>query len=124
MYVGETFDLRQIQDIISKVRLVIGNETFKTIVNCDVDKITSLKMNSSAIKEIPDLSKFTKLENLKGLKNNTNLTINLSGNAIVDATTLLELNENTKINLSGNVNLTKESKEKLEDKFKKNVSFW
>lgn len=41
------------------------------------------------------------LEYLKGLKNNTNLTINLSGN----------------------VNLTKESKEKIENKFKKNVSF-
>lgn len=185
LYVGGTFDLRQIQDIISNVRLVIGNETFKTIVNCDVDKITSLKMNSAGIKEIPDLSKFTKLEYLnlrgnnditdfspiskipslktlnlstntnlhgnmfdfskltnltsldlggcklwsedleylKGLKNNTNLTINLSGNAIVDATALLDLNENTKIDLRGNVNLTKESKEKLEDKFKKNVSF-
>ena len=63
------------------------------------------------------------LENLKVLKNNTNLTINLSNNSIIDATALLELNPNTKINLTGNVNLSQESKDKLKERFGNNVSF-
>ena len=63
------------------------------------------------------------LENLKVLKNNTNLTINLSNNAIIDATALLELNPNTKINLTGNINLSQESKDKLKSKFGNNVTF-
>ena len=63
------------------------------------------------------------LENLKVLKNNTNLTINLSNNAIIDATALLELNPNTKINLTGNINLSQESKDKLKSRFENNVTF-
>ena len=63
------------------------------------------------------------LENLKVLKNNTNLTINLSNNAIIDATALLELNSNTKINLTGNINLSQESKDKLKSRFENNVTF-
>lgn len=62
LYVGGTFDLSQIEDIISNVRLAVSNETLKTIVNCDVNKITSLQMNSAGINEIPDLSKFTKFK--------------------------------------------------------------
>ena len=63
------------------------------------------------------------LENLKALKNNANLTINLSNNSIIDATTLLELNPNTKINLTGNINLSQESKDKLKARFGNNVTF-
>ena len=63
------------------------------------------------------------LENLKSLKNNTNLTINLDNNSIIDATALLELNPNTKINLTRNVNLLQESKDKLKERFGNNVSF-
>lgn len=63
------------------------------------------------------------LENLKALKNNTNLTIDLSNNSIINATALLELNPNTRINLSGNVNLTKEAKEKLKGHFQERVTF-
>ena len=63
------------------------------------------------------------LENLKALKNNTNLTINLSNNSIIDATALLELNSSTKINLSNNVNLSQDSKDKLKAKFGNNVTF-
>ena len=63
------------------------------------------------------------LENLKALKNNSNLTINLSNNSIIDATALLELNSNTKINLTGNINLSQDSKDKLKARFGNNVTF-
>ena len=63
------------------------------------------------------------LENLKVLKNNINLTINLNNNSIIDASALLELNSNTKINLTGNVNLSQDSKDKLKARFGNNVTF-
>ena len=63
------------------------------------------------------------LENLKALKNNTNLTINLSNNSIIDATALLELNSNIKINLTNNINLSPDSKNKLKEHFGNNVTF-
>ena len=63
------------------------------------------------------------LENLKALKNNTNLTINLSNNSIIDATALLELNPNTKIDLRNNINLSQDSKDKLKARFGSNVTF-
>ncbi len=63
------------------------------------------------------------LENLKALKNNSNLTINLSNNSIIDATALLVLNPNTKINLSGNINLSPDSINELKAHFGNNVTF-
>ena len=63
------------------------------------------------------------LENLKVLRNNNNLTINLSNNSIIDATALLELNPNTKINLTGNINLSPESKKALTEHFGNNVTY-
>lgn len=63
------------------------------------------------------------LENLKALKNNTNLTLDLSNNAIIDASALLVLNPNTKINLKGNINLSEELKTALSNHFKSNVTF-
>ena len=63
------------------------------------------------------------LESLKELKNNTNLTIDLRNNSIIDATILLELNSNTKIDLRNNVNLSQDSKDKLKAKFGNNVIF-
>ncbi|MFR3182099.1 MAG: leucine-rich repeat domain-containing protein [Clostridia bacterium] len=178
-------ELKQIEDIISNLDVLqVSTESLKTILNCDVNKITTLNIMGSQLTEIPDLSKLTKLsklnigtnpnisnfdilskainltylsmsnnnlhgrmidftklinlvyldlsnntlwseelENLKVLKNNTNLTINLSNNSIIDATALLELNPNTKINLTGNVNLSQESKDKLKERFGNNVSF-
>ena len=178
-------ELQQIEDIISNLDVLqVSTESLKTILNCDVNKITTLNIMGSQLTEIPDLSKLTKLsklnigtnpnisnfdilskainltylsmsnnnlhgrmidftklinlvyldlsnntlwseelENLKVLKNNTNLTINLSNNSIIDATALLELNPNTKINLTGNVNLSQESKDKLKERFGNNVSF-
>ena len=63
------------------------------------------------------------LENLKALKNNTNLKINLDNNSIIDTTALLELNQNTKISLKNNINLSQDSKDKLKAKFGNNVTF-
>ncbi len=177
-------DLKQIEDIISNLdTFQVSTESFKTIVNCDIRKITKLNLNGSNLTELPNLSIFTSLrtlflnsnpitnfevisditslqtlslyncnlhgrmidfsnltnltylnlnsnslwtedlENLKALKNNTNLSIDLSNNSIIDATALLELNSNTKINLKGNVNLSQDSKDKLIDKFGNNVTF-
>ena len=63
------------------------------------------------------------LENLKLLKNNKNLTIDLSNNSIIDASSLLVLDTSCKIDLRGNVNLTQESKNALKARFGSNVSF-
>ena len=178
-------ELKQIEDIISNLDVLqVSTESLKTILNCDVNKITTLNIMGSQLTEIPDLSKLTKLsklnigtnpnisnfdilskainltylsmsnnnlhgrmidftklinlvyldlsnntlwseelENLKVLKNNTNLTINLENNSIINATALLELNPSTKIKLKGNVNLSQESKDKLKERFGNNVSF-
>ena len=178
-------NLKEIEDIISNLRyLTVSNDSLKTIINCDINKITTLNLAGSTLTEIPDLSKFTKLtkldlrgissidnfstiskivslenlglsnvnlhgrmidfsrltnltnlnlsgntlwsedlENLKALKNNSNLTIDLSNNSIIDATALLELNPNTKINLSGNINLSADSINALKAHFGSNVTF-
>ena len=63
------------------------------------------------------------LENLKDLKNNSNLTIDLSSNSIIDASALLELNPNTKIDLRNNINLSQDSNDKLKARFGNNVTF-
>lgn len=99
LYVGGTFDLSQIEDIISNVRLAVSNKTLKTIVNCDVNKITSLQMNSAGINEIPDLSKFTKLENLN-LRQNNDIT-DFSMISKIPSLKTLDLAYNT--NLQGNM---------------------
>ena len=177
-------DLKQIEDIISNLdTFQVSTESLKTIVNCDIRKITKLNLNGSNLTELPNLSIFTSLrtlflnsnpitnfevisditslqtlslyncnlhgrmidfsnltnltylnlnsnslwtedlENLKALKNNTNLSIDLSNNSIIDATALLELNSNIRINLKGNVNLLQDSKDKLKAKFGNNVTF-
>ena len=85
----------------------------------DFSKLTNLKNLS-----LSNCSLWSEdLENLKALKNNTNLVINLSNNAIIDATALLELNPSTRIDLKGNVNLSQDSKDKLKARFGDNVKF-
>lgn len=94
-----------------------GNDLHNKVI--DFSKLTNLRnlslLNCSLWSE--------DLEKLKTLKNNTNLVINLSNNAIVDATALLELNPNTRIDLTGNVNLSQDSKDKLKTRFGDNVKF-
>ena len=85
----------------------------------DFSKLTNLKNLS-----LSNCSLWSEdLENLKALKNNTNSVINLSNNAIIDATALLELNPSTRIDLKGNVNLSQDSKDKLKARFGDNVKF-
>ena len=179
-------NLIEIEDIISNLDvLTVSNQSLMSIVNCDINKITRLRLqNNNSLTELPDLSKFKKLtdlslsegsnindlniisdigslrvlnlnrtnlhgrmidfskltnlttvdlrnnnlwsedlENLKALKNNTNLKIDLRNNSIIDATPLLELNSNTKIDLRNNINLSQDSKDKLKVKFGNNVQF-
>ena len=63
------------------------------------------------------------IANLSVLKNNKNLTIDLSNNSIIDASSLLELDTSCKIYLKKNVNLSQESKDALKARFGSNVSF-
>lgn len=178
-------NLEEIEDIISNLDVLrVSTNSLKTILNCDIDKITRLSLSDNYLKELPDLSKFTKLttlnlrnnanissfyvvskitslqdlnlsvnnlrgrmidfskltnltslnlsentlwsedlENLKALKNNSKLSIDLSKNSIIDASALLELNPNTKINLTGNINLSQDSKDKLKARFGNNVTY-
>ena len=182
---NHNINLKEIEDIISNLEeLRVSTKDLKTIVNCNSDKITQLKLSNSNLTEIPELTKFSKLEelslhsnpmienyntilelsslkeliltnndlhgkkldfsqlknleilylnfnnlwaedieNLKILKNNKNLTINLSNNSIIETSSLLVLDPNTKINLNGNVNLSQDSKDKLKEKFGNNVIF-
>ena len=181
---NNNINLKEIEDIISNLDyLTVSTQSLKTIVNCDINKITKLVLSGSNLTELPDLSSFTSLtrlvlnsnpiinievisnikslqtlnlyncnlhgrmidfskltnltnldlsgntlwsedlENLKALKNNTNLTINLSNNSIIDTTALLELNPNTKIDLRNNINLSQDSKDKLKARFGSNVTF-
>ena len=60
-----TFNLADIEDILSNVSLSVDNSTFQTIVNCDANKITSLKMSWAPIQDIPDMSNLTKLKYLQ-----------------------------------------------------------
>ena len=78
--------------------------------------LTNLKFNNNTLWS-------EDLENLKMLRNNSNLAINLTNNSIIDASALLELNTNIKINLTGNINLSQDSKDKLKARFGNNVTF-
>ena len=65
--------LVEIEDIISKLGYFkISTESLKTIVNCDINKITRLTLYGSNVTELPDLSKFTNLISL-GLRGNSNI---------------------------------------------------
>ena len=78
--------------------------------------LTSLNMSNSYLNT-------EDLKNLRALKNNKNLTINLENNSIIDASDLLVLDSSCKINLKGNINLSQESKDALKLRFGNNVTF-
>ena len=109
-------------DIISKCRnLIILNLSYNNLHGRMIDfsmltNLTNLNLSNNTLWS-------EDLENLKALKNNTKMTINLSNNSIIDATALLELNPSTRIDLKGNVNLSQDSKDKLKAKFGNNVTF-
>ena len=108
----------EIEKITSLTYLNMGNRDWhgKMINFSRLTNLTNLNLSNSLLWS-------EDLENLKVLRNNSNLTINLSNNSIIDATALLELNPNTKINLSGNINLSPESKKALTEHFGNNVTF-
>ena len=85
----------------------------------DVSKLTNLKsLNLSGCGLWTD-----ELESLRGLKNNENLTIDLTSNALIDPEILLELPSHFKIRLGGNVNISESFKTRLREYFGKNVTF-
>ena len=108
----------EIEKITSLTVLDIGNLSLhgKMINFSRLTNLTRLNLSQNTLWS-------EDLENLKVLKNNINLTINLNNNSIIDASALLELNSNTKINLTGNVNLSQDSKDKLKARFGNNVTF-
>ena len=59
----------------------------------------------------------------KPLEGRKNLKVYLPNNSIIDATYLLGLDPSTYIGLESNINLSQDSKEKLKERFKNNVSF-
>ena len=76
---GNKIDLKEIEDIISNLEsLEISTENLKTIINCDVNKITKLSIGYySYINELPDLSKFNKLIELNLYNNSGIINFNL-----------------------------------------------
>lgn len=117
-YISKISNLEEISKISSLQSLDLEYDNLRGRM-IDFSKLTNLTYLN--------LSKNTlwteDLENLKALKNNTNLKINLDNNSIIDTTALLELNQNTKISLKNNINLSQDSKDKLKAKFGNNVTF-
>ena len=94
-----------------------GNNLHEKMIDFSkLNKITYLDLSNNALWS-------EDLENLKALRNNKNLTIDLSNNSIIDTKALLELDKSCKIDLKNNVNLSQESKDKLKAKFENNVTF-
>ncbi len=63
-------NLVEIEDVISNLdSLTISTESLKSIVNCDVNKITKLNLPSSDLTDIPDLTKFINLNQISLYRN-------------------------------------------------------
>ncbi len=72
--VNNTFNMKDIETILPNLNhLLVSQATLNTINNCNVEYITNLPIYYSAITELPDLSKFTKL-----------IRIDLRGNIITN----------------------------------------
>ena len=108
-------------EVISKIESLrtLNTNVYLHAKNIDFSKLTSLTTLT-----LERTGLWTEdLVNLKALKNNEDLTIDLRNNSIIDAEALLELKPGTKIYLSGNINLTQDSKNKLKERFRNNVIF-
>ncbi len=106
-------------EVISKIESLrtLNTNVYLHAKNIDFSKLTSLTTLT-----LERTGLWTEdLVNLKALKNNEDLTIDLRNNSIIDAEALLELKPSTKIYLSGNINLTQDSKNKLKERFGSNV---
>lgn len=65
---GTKANLSQIEDILSNITIHLSVKEFKTIVECDENKITKLEINlnpEDKMDQIPDLSKFKNMASLK-----------------------------------------------------------
>ena len=140
-YDGLSVAVPDLSKATNLIDLNISNEPkiqdFSNISNIPSLKILNLSSNSLHGKMI-DFSKLTNLQELN-LSNNTlssedlkvleqlkdikNLKLDLSNNSIIDASSLLVLDPSTKIILKNNVNLSEETKTKLVNTFKGNVTF-
>ena len=129
-------NLTEMEDIISNLNsLDVSTESLKTLSNCNINKITKLRLNAIRLTEIPNLSKFNKLtelsisggnkiENINSISSLSNLeSLNLNKcdlhNKMIDFSNLTKLNNLTLTNnalwsedlekvrtLKSNVNLT------------------
>lgn len=102
-------NLVQIEDIISNLTdFKISTESLKTIVNCDVNKITKLNIPYSAITMLPDLSKLSQLTQLD-ISNNPSIS-NIEEVSKISSLQILSLKNNNlhkkMINFSRLTNLT------------------
>lgn len=119
---------------LPKRNTITNLNNLESLTNLQILKLNEMSLHGKMI-NFSKLAKLTRLElrdnnlwsedleNLKALKNNMNLTIDLRNNAIIYVTPLIELDSSCKILLGENINLTKESKETLKAKFGSNVSF-
>ena len=113
-----TADYSAIEDLTSlEILNLASNDLHEDMI--DLSKLTNLKTLNLSKNNLWS----EELTNLAGLKNNTNMTIDLSNNSIINANALLVLDPSTKINLKNNVNLTQESKDALTARFGSNVSY-
>ncbi len=103
--------LSKIQNVISNLYdFRVSPDLFETIKDCDVDKITKLNLIECANETFPDLSKFTKLTNLKinysgGIKNWDSIgkitslqRLDLLGNKFHDKKVQIDLSKLTNLN--------------------------
>ena len=59
---GNDFNLKDIENIISKIKLSIDDNVFNTIENCDINKITKIEIFD--VSNCPNMSKFTNLKEI------------------------------------------------------------
>ncbi len=60
--IGNDFNLKDIENIISKIRLSIPDKVFKTIQNCEINKITKIEIFD--VSSCPNMNKFTNLKEI------------------------------------------------------------
>lgn len=116
--IGSNCDLKNITNIISLETISLsGNNLHDRLFDLsNLTNLNNLNLSSNYLSS-------SDLVYIKTLKNNKNMTINLSSNSIIDASALLELDPSTKIDIRNNKNLTQESKETLKARFGSNVTY-
>ena len=113
-------NLSPLSDVTSLKTLNLRNVSLhERLDEIDFAKLTGLTYLRSDACGLWDVD----LVNLLGLKDNEDLILELSNNAIIDARVLLQFNTTCKIWLAGNQNLSQESKDALNAKFGTNVRF-